>query len=126
MTKYILLGSVIVIAMLSLALWFLYGENEQLNKDIATEKANVVRLADEINEQNDTILLLDKQREVDQAASESISGELQAARKEVKDLKSTFSRHNLNSLSMKKPGLIEKIINRGTRKVFKELEELTK
>ena len=36
-----------------------------------------------------------------------------------------FARHNLNMLSIRKPGLIEKIINKGTVKVNEELAAIT-
>ena len=47
------------------------------------------------------------------------------AQLEVNRLKNTFAKHDLNMLSMAKPKLIERIINRGTAKVGKELETLT-
>ena len=40
-------------------------------------------------------------------------------------MRQTFARHNLNMLSVRKPGLIEKIINRGTVKVNEELATIT-
>ena len=48
-----------------------------------------------------------------------------AAEKEVTDMRQTFARHNLNMLSIRKPGLIEKIINKGTVKVNEELADIT-
>lgn len=47
------------------------------------------------------------------------------ARKEVSKLRNTFAKHDLNSLAIAKGALIEKIINRGTAKVNKELADLT-
>ena len=44
---------------------------------------------------------------------------------EVNRLKNTFAKHDLNMLSMAKPKLIERIINKGTAKVGRELEALT-
>ena len=34
-------------------------------------------------------------------------------------------KHDLSKLSMKKPGLVEKRINNGTKKLFRSLENLT-
>jgi accessory colonization factor AcfC len=43
----------------------------------------------------------------------------------IEELRAKFARHDLDMLSLRKPGLIEKIVNRGTVAVFKELEDLT-
>ena len=47
------------------------------------------------------------------------------AREEVDNLKSKFDKHNMNVLSLRKPKLIENIINRGTKEVLNELENIT-
>ena len=47
------------------------------------------------------------------------------AREEVENLKSKFDKHNMNVLSLRKPKLIENIINRGTKEVLNELENIT-
>ena len=49
----------------------------------------------------------------------------QKAQAEVSKLKSKFDKHNMNVLSLRKPKLIENIINRGTREVLDELEAIT-
>ena len=76
------------------------AQNEQLEKQLAREKENLQKIND----------LADAAR---------------AAEKEVTDMRQTFARHNLNMLSIRKPGLIEKIINRGTVKVNEELADIT-
>ena len=75
------------------------AQNDELERQIAREKQNLQR----INELSD-------------AARE--------AEKEVSDMRQTFARHNLNMLSIRKPGLIEKIINRGTVKVNEDLSAI--
>ena len=47
------------------------------------------------------------------------------AREEVDNLKSKFDKHNMNVLSLRKPKLIENIINRGTKEVLNDLENIT-
>ena len=47
------------------------------------------------------------------------------ARQEVNQLRNTFARHDLNNLAIAKPGLIEKIVNRGTAKVHQQFIDLT-
>ena len=47
------------------------------------------------------------------------------AQNEVIDIRKKWSRHSLDALSVRKPKLIEKIINTGTKEVLKDLEEIT-
>ena len=47
------------------------------------------------------------------------------AREEVNNLKSKFDKHDMNMLSLRKPKLIENIINRGTKEVLGEFESIT-
>ena len=76
------------------------AQNEQLERQIAREKENLQKIND-------------------------LADAVRAAEKEVADMRQTFARHNLNMLSIRKPGLIEKIINRGTVKVNEELADIT-
>lgn len=97
----------------------------QLEKDKSTLEANVNTLTHEIVMQNATINTLEKTRKQDQAKMLELAKDQRAAREEVLQLKKTFEKHDLNHLSIKKPGLIEKAINKGTDKVLKELEQIT-
>tara|TARA_Y100001980_G_C14537334_1_gene314282 strand:- start:369 stop:911 length:543 start_codon:yes stop_codon:yes gene_type:complete len=47
------------------------------------------------------------------------------AREEVSKLKSKFDKHDINMLSLRKPKLIENIINKGTKEVLGEFESIT-
>ena len=47
------------------------------------------------------------------------------AMEEVSDLRGKFARHDLNMLSMAKPGLLEKMVNRGTKRVGEDLGKIT-
>jgi septation ring formation regulator EzrA len=55
--------------------------------------------------------------------------ELQAAnaqaQQEVESIRKKFAKHDMNVLSLRKPGLIENIINRGTKGVLSDLEAIT-
>ena len=46
--------------------------------------------------------------------------------KESNELSRILSKHDLEHLANSKPGLVMKIINNGTAKVFKQLEDLSK
>ena len=96
-----------------------------LNQNVATLTANNARLEGAIEEQNDTILRLEATRTGDQETILRLSEEANEYRSEVAKLRETFSRHDLNHLSLAKPGLIERIINRGTAAEGVEFVEIT-
>lgn len=75
-------------------------QNQQIADQLSRERDSQVRIADLV----------------------SVNSE---AQEEVNRLRQTFARHDLNMLSMSKPKLIEKIVNRGTARVGRELEVLT-
>jgi hypothetical protein len=82
-------------------------------------------LKGEVETQNATIVRLEDERSADQETILRLSEEFNDARDEVARLRQTFSRHDLNRLSLAKPGLIENIINRGTAAEGREFIELT-
>ena len=43
----------------------------------------------------------------------------------VHKLRSTFAKHDLDNLAINKPGLVEKMVNRGTKRVLDEMVALT-
>ena len=47
------------------------------------------------------------------------------ANEKVEELRNKFARHDLDMLSIRKPGLVERVVNRGTAQVFADLETLT-
>ncbi len=96
-----------------------------LNQDVATATANNATLKATIGEQNNSITRLEETRAKDQEKILLLAQKSHEAAREVEDLKSKFRRHDLNHLSLRKPGLIENIINKGTKKVHRELENLT-
>ena len=83
---------------------------------------NQVLLENSIEKQNQQItdqLAREKDSQAQIAALVSANNEAQV---EVNRLKQTFARHDLNMLSMAKPGLIERIVNKGTARVGKDLQ----
>ncbi len=103
-------------------LWFFV---QMQAKEIATLKANAIILEDKIEEQNASIdNYLAKQKETTEQINQ-LTAQNQEAMREVNQLRNTFQKHNLNNLAMSKPGLIEKVINKGTAKVKQEFLDLT-
>ena len=97
------------------AMWF-YIQFQ--SKEISQLKANAVVLEGEIQKQNESIknyLEAQQQRETQIA---DLQKQNQASQREVAKLKNTFARLN-------KPGLIENIVNKGTKKVKEDLIALT-
>ena len=56
---------------------------------------------------------------------ERLSEENQKAQVEVDTIRKKFAKHNMDVLSLRKPKLIQKIINKGTKEVLTELENIT-
>ena len=54
-----------------------------------------------------------------------LEAEKQNALREVNKLRNTFAKHDLDNLALNKPKLVEKMVNRGTKRVIDNLVELT-
>lgn len=97
----------------------------QLKIEIQTAISNQVVLENTIKQQNVQMqdqLETQKQNQIHIADLSEAHNE---ARQEITKLRNTFARHDLNSLAIAKPGLIEKIVNRGTKRVNEALTVLT-
>ena len=92
---------------------------------IGAGKANQVILESKITEQNDSIKqYLAKQEQLSADLGE-LETQKQNALREVNKLRQTFAKHDLDNLALNKPGLVEKIVNKGSKKVMTDLVELT-
>ena len=86
---------------------------------------NQKTLESTIEQQNDNLKETIKNQDLMIAQVERLQKQNMEAQNEVTDLRKKFSKHSLNVLSVRKPKLIEKIINTGTKEVLKDLEEIT-
>lgn len=108
----------------------LYYDKSEAEKDLLRSELqqainNQAILESEIKSQNDQLdAQLQKEKETLITINE-LTATARAAEREVADMRQTFARHNLNMLSVRKPGLIENVINRGTVKVNEELAAIT-
>ena len=93
----------------------------QLERSIQNEKI----LESTIAEQNENLEQTIENQKLMIAQVERLSEENQKAQVEVDTIRKKFAKHDLNVLSLRKPGLIENIVNRGTRAVGAEFEKLT-
>lgn len=122
-----ILGITLLISLGAFKLY--YDKSEAEKQAIATQLQqsmdNQLLLENSIAEQNAQITeQLQKEKDNQQRIS-NLTTANSAAQEEVNRLKNTFAKHDLNMLSMAKPGLIERLVNRGTARVGKELETLT-
>jgi preprotein translocase subunit SecD len=98
---------------------------QQLKIELQTAINNQAVLEGAIAQQNEQMQAqLESQRQ-NQALISELSEANDEARQEVNQLRNTFARHDLNNLAIAKPGLIEKIVNKGTARVNQQFVDLT-
>ena len=97
----------------------------QLQVELQTAVNNQEVLEGLIEQQNTQIEEQLENQRLTQIRIADLSEANQNAREEVTKLRNTFARHDLNSLAIAKPELIERAVNRGTKRVGEELMELT-
>tara|TARA_A100001011_G_scaffold249292_1_gene257609 strand:- start:7645 stop:8049 length:405 start_codon:yes stop_codon:yes gene_type:complete len=101
------------------------AEKENLLVQIKQAQANTQLLENTVAKQNQEFLDQQKKtQEVMQRVTE-LSEEHAKAVEEVNEIRKKFAKHNLDVLSLRKPKLIEKIINKGTANVLQNLETIT-
>ena len=93
----------------------------RLEQSIQNQKT----LESTIDQQNNNLKETIKNQDLMIAQVERLQKQNMEAQNEVTDLRKKFSKHSLTVLSVRKPKLIEKIINTGTKEVLKDLEEIT-
>jgi len=116
----IILGGLLLVS-ISGSAWYI----DRLQDNISTLKGNQIALEKSIAEQNASIKTYLANQEQAQKQIQAIEKEKQEAVKEVNKLRTTFAKHDLDNLALKKPKLIENIVNKGTKKVKEEIIALT-
>ena len=112
----ILIG--LIVAM-GLGGWFLYNQNITLkNENTALNFA--------VEEQKQTLAAVQQAYETQGKALNNLSSRNAEIEGEMNRYLDIFRRHNLNQLAAAKPGLIEKRVNDGTKKVFDSIENDSK
>tara|TARA_B100000900_G_scaffold407167_1_gene419408 strand:+ start:1040 stop:1420 length:381 start_codon:yes stop_codon:yes gene_type:complete len=107
-----------IILVLGLGCWWLYSENETL-------KANNIKLEYAVEEQKQTINTIKEQYEKQGAALMNMTRENALIEQEKAEYLEIFSRHNLDVLALKKPGMIELRMNNASEKVMEGIEDDT-
>jgi len=78
-----------------------------------------------IEEQNQNLKQTIENQELMISQVERLQKENMAAQNEVTDIRKKFSKHSMDVLSIRKPQLIQNIINRGTKAVLNDLKQIT-
>lgn len=107
-----------IILVLGLGCWWLYSENETL-------KANNLKLEYAVEEQKQTIATIKESYEKQGEALMNMTRENALIEKEKAEYLQIFSRHNLDVLALKKPGLIETRMNNASEQVMEGIEDDT-
>ena len=106
-----------------------YDKSEAQKQTMAAELRqaadNELLLENSIKQLNSQVIQAeeDKQRAFEKI--NTLQEQNNQAREEVSKLKSKFDKHDINMLSLRKPKLIENIINKGTKEVLGEFESIT-
>ena len=88
-------------------------------------KANQALLETTIDGQNKNLREQKERTEVVLGRIRTLTEEHAESMAEVQSIREKFARHNMDLLSLRKPKLIQKIINKGTKEVLRDLETIT-
>ena len=102
---------------------YYYYKDTQSRIQTLTENNSKLEVATQQQEQTINTLIEDREK------FEELNKELQVKLDKANQYRDTLidklRKHDLSKLSLKKPGLVEKKINNGTKKLFRSLESLT-
>ena len=102
---------------------YYYYKDTQARIAVLTE--NSAKLEQATNTQKQTIDTLVADAAKFRELNKELNIKLDAAHDYKNTLIDKLRKHDLAKLSLKKPGLVEKKINRGTKKLFESLEKLS-
>ena len=101
---------------------YYYYKDTQSRIQTLTENNSKLEVATQAQEQ--TINTLIEDREKFEELNKELQTKLDKANQYRDTLIDKLRKHDLAKLSLKKPGLVEKKINNGTKKLFRSLESL--
>jgi len=115
----------IVVGLLGGVVYGAYAYYQDTQQRIATLQTNNAKLETVAKTNELTITSMQKNQEKFATLNKDLQMKLNEAEEYGDDLRKKLHKHDLTRLSIKKPGLIEKRINDGTKKLFKSIESLT-
>ena len=90
------------------------AEKEAMATQLQQAMDNQQRLENAIADQNEQIEKALAEQKASQERIQNLTVANNEANEKVEDLRNKFARHDLDMLSIRKPGLVEKLVNRGT------------
>ena len=88
-------------------------------------KVNQVKLEESITEQKEVITMQKESYEKIMVANNELSGKVKELNGAKAELQKKLADHDINYLAVQKPGLIERIVNKGTKDVLNDIENIT-
>ena len=101
------------------------AEKEQMAAQLRVSADNELVLENSIANLNDQLVKAEQRQQNILDRVNELQAQNAQAQAEVESIRKKFAKHDMNVLSLRKPGLIEKIINRGTKEVLGDLEAIT-
>lgn len=98
---------------------------DNLQTQLTTSVANTERLKTVIEDQNEELKQTLANHELIVGQFERMQKENIEAQETVDRMKASLARHNLNEISLRKPKLLQTILNKGTERVADEFNTLT-
>ena len=98
---------------------------DNLQTQLTTSVANTEKLKTVIEDQNEELKQTLANHELIVGQFERMQKENIEAQETVDRMKASLARHNLNEISLRKPKLLQTILNKGTKRVADEFNTLT-
>ncbi len=102
---------------------YYYYKDTQERIQTLTENNAKIMAAKQAQDNTINVLIADQKKF--ESLNKELHTKLEAAHDYKNKLIGKLRKHNLQKLSMQKPGLVEKKINNGTKRLFESLEKLT-
>ena len=123
------IGLSLALVLLAGAFKLYYDKAEAEKEAIATQLQQAMNnqqlLENTVAKQNADLEAQLAREKAAQARIQNLTVSNSEAMEEVNDLRGKFAKHDLNMLSMAKPALLEKMVNRGTKRVGEDLGNIT-
>ena len=116
----LIMGGLLLATIAGSAYWI-----DRLQDNIGTLKGNQIILETKIQEQNEAIENYLNKPQQTQNQLLALEKEKQEAMRDVNKLRKTFASHDLDELTLAKPEIMEGKINRASKRVLENLENLT-
>lgn len=120
-SKYLIIGAVVLALSGAGVLYFKWSQNQiaELNGKVSAYAEKAATLEASLNDTLDHINRM-------QARMQTLNKNMRNIEEETSDLKKVLAKHDLERLAAAKPNLIENRANEATKKLFRELEEISR